>query len=111
MLSLVSSQQPMIIIIIIIFQSACWAMAKSWLDVQVDLELANFQTGRIEKLKNYGDAMDVSGQGDQPTRPSAGLEGWPFHVLDQQPRDLPALLQKLHSGYDGTELFIFLFED
>lgn len=80
------------------WESACWAMAKSWLDVQVDLELANFQTGRLEKLKNYGDAMDVSGQGDQPTRPSVGLEGWPFHVLDQQPRDLPALLQKLHSG-------------
>ncbi|KAL1212084.1 Nuclear pore complex protein [Cardamine amara subsp. amara] len=46
------------------WESACWAMAKSWLDVQASL----------------------------------GPEDWPLHVLNLQPRDLRALLQKLHSG-------------
>lgn len=85
-------------------------MAKSWLDVQVDLELVNFQPGGLERLKTYGDAMDVSGQGDLTMQPSVGAEGWPLHVLDQQPRDLSALLQKLHSGYDGTELINFFLK-
>nr|XP_029118750.1 nuclear pore complex protein NUP107 isoform X2 [Elaeis guineensis] len=80
------------------WESACWAMAKSWLDVQVDLELSRFQQGRLEE-KQYGD--DISGssfQGRQSLLPSIGPEGWPCHVLDQQPRDLPSLLQKLHSS-------------
>lgn len=80
------------------WESACWAMTKSWLDVQVDLELAHFQPGRLEE-KQYGD--DISGssmQGSQSLLPSAGPEGWPCHVLDQQPRDVPSLLQKLHSS-------------
>lgn len=74
-------------------------MAKSWLDVQVDLELSRFQQGRQEE-KQYGD--DITGssiQGSQSLLPSIGPEGWPCHVLDQQPRDLPSLLQKLHSRY------------
>ncbi|KAG1326352.1 nuclear pore complex protein NUP107 [Cocos nucifera] len=80
------------------WESACWAMAKSWLDVQVDLELSRFQQGRLEE-KQYGD--DISGssiQGSQSLLPSIGPEGWPCHVLDQQPRDLSSLLQKLHSS-------------
>ncbi|XP_058108684.1 nuclear pore complex protein NUP107 isoform X2 [Magnolia sinica] len=80
------------------WESACWAMAKSWLDIQLDLELARFHPGRLEQLKNYADAMDGSRQGDQTLQPSVGPEGWPCHVLDQQPRDISALLQKLHSG-------------
>ncbi|KAL7234868.1 hypothetical protein ACSBR1_018352 [Camellia fascicularis] len=54
------------------WESACWAMAKSWLDVQVDLELARLQP--------------------------VGPENWPLQVLNQQPRHLSALLQKLHSS-------------
>lgn len=72
-------------------------MAKSWLDVQVDLELANFHPSRLEN-KHYGD--DVNGSsvlGGRTSLPSAGPECWPAHVLDQQPRDISALLQKLHS--------------
>ncbi|KAF8379915.1 hypothetical protein HHK36_027380 [Tetracentron sinense] len=81
------------------WESACWAMAKSWLDAQVDSTLAGFQPSRLEQLKNYGDAIDGSpGHGDQPLQPSVGSESWPCQVLSQQPRDLPALLQKLHSG-------------
>ncbi|KAJ4958550.1 hypothetical protein NE237_025661 [Protea cynaroides] len=81
------------------WESACWAMAKSWLDVQVDLELARFQQGRNEQFRSYGDAIETSpGQGDQALLPSNGPESWPCHVLSQQPRDLSALLQKLHSG-------------
>ncbi|XP_039127223.1 nuclear pore complex protein NUP107 [Dioscorea cayenensis subsp. rotundata] len=79
------------------WESACWAMAKSWLDVQVDLELANFHPSRLEN-KHYGD--DVNGSsvlGGRTSLPSAGPECWPAHVLDQQPRDISALLQKLHS--------------
>ncbi|KAI0493389.1 hypothetical protein KFK09_023505 [Dendrobium nobile] len=75
------------------WESACWAMAKSWLDVQVDLHLISFQRGR-DAEKPYGDdTVGISTRG-----PSAGPEIWPDHVVDQQPRDFPSLLQKLHSG-------------
>lgn len=80
------------------WESACWAMVKSWLDIQVDIELAHLQPGRLENFKNYEDAIAGSGQGDQSMQPSIGPEVWPSHVRDQLPRDLPALLQKLHSG-------------
>ncbi|XP_010261756.1 PREDICTED: nuclear pore complex protein NUP107 isoform X2 [Nelumbo nucifera] len=80
------------------WESACWAMAKSWLDVQVDLELARFQPGGHEQLKSNGGAIETSpGHGDQ-TFHTPGPESWPCHVLSQQPRDLSSLLQKLHSG-------------
>ncbi|KAJ0980723.1 hypothetical protein J5N97_008978 [Dioscorea zingiberensis] len=79
------------------WESACWAMAKSWLDVQVDLDLANFHPGRME-YKHYGDDLNgTSVLGGQTSLPLAGPESWPCPVLDQQPRDLPAFLQKLHS--------------
>lgn len=81
------------------WESACWAMAKSWLDVQVDLELARSQPGRMEQLKSYGDGIDGSpGQMDSASHSTIGPENWPLHVLNQQPRNLSALLQKLHSG-------------
>ncbi|XP_022724801.1 nuclear pore complex protein NUP107-like isoform X2 [Durio zibethinus] len=81
------------------WETACWAMAKSWLEIQVDLELARSQPGRIEQLKSYGDGIDVSPGGtDGTSQPSSGPESWPLPVLNQQPRDLSALLQKLHSG-------------
>ncbi|CAA6664616.1 unnamed protein product [Spirodela intermedia] len=52
------------------WESACWAMAKSWLDLQVDLQLSQFQQERIEPMRNYG-------------------------VMEM---DLSSLLQKLHSS-------------
>ncbi|KAL6654561.1 hypothetical protein ACP70R_008026 [Stipagrostis hirtigluma subsp. patula] len=75
------------------WESACWAMAKSWLDVQVDLELSQYQTSRPDE-KQLDDDMN----GTQPMLSSVGPESWPYHVLDQQPRDIGALLQKLHSS-------------
>ncbi|XP_050232383.1 nuclear pore complex protein NUP107 [Mercurialis annua] len=81
------------------WESACWAMAKSWLDVQVDLELARSQPGRMEQLKNSGYSLDGSpGQIDNASQTSFGPETWPLQVLNQQPRSLSAFLQKLHSG-------------
>ncbi|XP_009146408.2 nuclear pore complex protein NUP107 [Brassica rapa] len=75
------------------WESACWAMAKSWLDVQVDLELAQSKPGLAERFRNRLDeSPDTMQNGCQ------GPEDWPLHVLNQQPRDLSALLQKLHSG-------------
>ncbi|KAJ0008276.1 hypothetical protein Pint_29232 [Pistacia integerrima] len=80
-------------------ESACWAMAKSWLDVQVDLELAHSQPGRMEQLKSYGDDIEGNlGQMSSTSQPLVGPESWPLQVLKQQPRDLSSLLQKLHSG-------------
>lgn len=80
------------------WESACWAMSKSWLDARVDLELARSQPGRTVQLKSYGDAGDGSpGQIDGAAH-AAGPENWPQQVLNQQPRNLSALLQKLHSG-------------
>ncbi|URD83213.1 Trypsin [Musa troglodytarum] len=77
------------------WESACWAMAKSWLDVQVDSVLAQFQQARLEG-KQFGE--DINGSSMQGLSSTASSENWPCHVLDQQPRDLPALLQKLHSS-------------
>ncbi|RVW52206.1 Nuclear pore complex protein NUP107 [Vitis vinifera] len=42
--------------------------------------------------------MVVPGEGDSESQSSVGPENWPFQVLNQQPRQLSALLQKLHSG-------------
>ncbi|XP_068662789.1 nuclear pore complex protein NUP107 [Aristolochia californica] len=80
------------------WESACWAMAKSWLDFKVDLQLANLEETKLEQLKNYTDAMDSSGQREKFMHSSLGPESWPYHILDQQPQDIHALLQKLHSG-------------
>ncbi|CAL5379496.1 unnamed protein product [Camellia sinensis] len=80
-------------------ESACWAMAKSWLDVQVDLELARLQPGGMDQFKTYEDAIDRShGQGDGVSPSTVGPENWPLQVLNQQPRHLSTLLQKLHSS-------------
>lgn len=80
-------------------QTACWAMAKSWLGVQLDLELARSQPGRMEQVKSFGVEIEGSpGQMSGISQPSVGPESWPVQVLNQQPRDLSALLQKLHSG-------------
>ncbi|KAG6669049.1 nuclear pore complex protein NUP107 [Carya illinoinensis] len=80
------------------WESACWAMAKSCLDVQVDLELAHLQPGRVDQMSRFGDVADGSpGNIDGGHRPPDGSESWPVQVLNQQPRQLSALLQKLHS--------------
>uniref|UniRef100_A0A1D1YQA4 Nuclear pore complex protein n=2 Tax=Anthurium amnicola TaxID=1678845 RepID=A0A1D1YQA4_9ARAE len=80
------------------WESACWAMAKSWLDVQVDLELSRFHQARVEQIKNYGGDVNGISEEGQTSQSSVGSESWPGHVIDQQPRDLPSLLQKLHSS-------------
>ncbi|XP_027907825.1 nuclear pore complex protein NUP107 [Vigna unguiculata] len=81
------------------WESACWAMAKSWLDVQVDLEITRSQPGGVDQLRTFGDVIDGSpGRVDASFEPSNGPENWPFQVLNQQPRQLSSLLQKLHSG-------------
>ncbi|KAJ0006916.1 hypothetical protein Pint_29213 [Pistacia integerrima] len=86
-------------------QSACWAMARSRLDVQVDLELAHSQPGRMEQLKSYGDDIEGnSGQMSSTSQPVVGPDSWPLQVLNQQPRDLSSLLQKLHSGASSSFL-------
>ncbi|CAO2142575.1 unnamed protein product [Urochloa humidicola] len=72
------------------WESACWAMARSWLDVQVDLELSQHQTSRPDE-KLFDEDMNGA-------QSSVGPESWPYHVVDQQPRDITALLQKLHSS-------------
>lgn len=75
-------------------------MAKSWLDIQVDLELAQLEPRRMEQLKSYLDGIGGSpGQMISAPQPSFGPESWPAQVLNQQPRELSSLLQKLHSGY------------
>ncbi|KAK9101593.1 hypothetical protein Scep_025023 [Stephania cephalantha] len=80
------------------WESACWAMAKSWLDVLVDLELSRLQSGRAVDLKDYVDNVDGGARvGNGTLRPSGGIDTWPSQVISQQPRDLTALLQKLHS--------------
>ncbi|GMP40756.1 hypothetical protein CsSME_00011082 [Camellia sinensis var. sinensis] len=92
-----------------LLQSACWAMAKSWLDVQVDLELVRLPPGGMDQFKTYEDAIDRShGQGDSVSPSTVGPENWPLQVLNQQPRHLSALLQKLHSRYMSSIYYDFL---
>ncbi|XP_038898414.1 nuclear pore complex protein NUP107 [Benincasa hispida] len=80
------------------WESACWAMAKSWLDVQVDLELTRSQE-KMDLFKSIIDTVDGSpGQSDRNLQASDGPESWPLPVLSQQPRQISVLLQKLHSG-------------
>ena len=71
-------------------QTACWALTKSWLDVQVDEELS----GGID---SDGAFERSPGQGDLNSQSYLGPESWPLQVKKQQPHDLSALLQKLHS--------------
>lgn len=80
------------------WESACWAMAKSWLDVQVDVEIARLRPGGVDQFKNFEEAIERSpGQGDLLSQPS-GPDSWPRHVLNQQPMNFSSLLQKLHSS-------------
>ncbi|KAL7603921.1 nuclear pore complex protein NUP107 [Lactuca sativa] len=72
------------------WEAACWALTKSWLDVQVDLELSG-ETERSEDITSES---------------LLGPENWPLQVLNQQPRDLSALLQKLHSSESVHEAVI-----
>lgn len=74
-------------------------MAKSWLDVQVDIELSRLQPGGVNQSKIFGDDVDGSVGIEGSSQSSVGSESWPLQVLNQQPRNLSALLQKLHSGY------------
>lgn len=83
-------------------------MTKSWLDIQVDLELASFEPGRLEQLKSYADAIDNFGKDEETLQPTMGSDGWPYHVIDQQPRDILSLLQKLHSRYFDVLYLLFL---
>jgi len=56
----------------------------------VDLQLFKYQTSRSDERQ-----LDDDMNGAQN---SVGPESWPYHVLDQQPRNITALLQKLHSS-------------
>lgn len=78
-------------------QAACWALVRSWLDVQVDFELA--------RLHGLDLPEDVNGGSANFGVESAGSpDAWPQPVVEQQPRDLYALFQKLVSGYFSTTL-------
>ncbi|KAL3528565.1 hypothetical protein ACH5RR_007887 [Cinchona calisaya] len=81
------------------WESACWAMAKSWLDVQVDMELGRLQPGGMDQFRSYEEAIEETPEkGDGGAQQISGPENWPFQVLNQQPRHRTALLQKLHSS-------------
>ncbi|KAL6491760.1 hypothetical protein OROGR_034125 [Orobanche gracilis] len=81
------------------WESACWAMARSWLDVQVDIEIARQRPGGMDLVQNFEKAIERSlGQGELASHPTNRPDSWPLQVLNQQPRDLTSLLQKLHSS-------------
>ncbi|KAL6144439.1 hypothetical protein ACLB2K_055132 [Fragaria x ananassa] len=81
------------------WESACWTIAKSWLDFQADYELAHLQPERMDQIKSIADAIDGSpAHGDGSVQTSSGSGSWPLQVSNQQPRQLSDLIQKLHSG-------------
>lgn len=65
---------------------------RSWLDVQVDFELARLHG--LDLPENGG-----GGSGSFSAEFGGTPDTWPQPVVDQQPRDLYALFQKLISGY------------
>ena len=71
----------------------------------MDLELAHLQRGSLDQFRNSGDVIDGSA-GHNDLHPSNGPENWPHQVLNQQPRQLSDLIQKLHSGYLIDLVFI-----
>lgn len=86
------------------WESACWALAKSWLGVQVDMELLRLQPGGTDQCKGYEEMIESSAEkGNESNEQISGSDSWPLHVLLQQPRHLPALLQKLHSSDNVVE--------
>uniref|UniRef100_A0A7N0RJF5 Nuclear pore complex protein n=2 Tax=Kalanchoe fedtschenkoi TaxID=63787 RepID=A0A7N0RJF5_KALFE len=81
------------------WESACWAIAKSWLDYQVDYELAQLQPGRGDILRNNEEATPSNSEKiNAGTHSLYGPEQWPLTVGSQQPRNVEGLLQKLHSS-------------
>ncbi|KAG6549031.1 hypothetical protein Mapa_009474 [Marchantia paleacea] len=66
------------------WEAACWAMVRSWLDVEVDLQLSSAHI-----LKSPQELNDET---------IGGPELWPQPVVNQQPRDLHSLFQKLLTG-------------
>lgn len=81
------------------WESACWAMVKSWLDVQVDMEIACLHPVKGDQVKFNADSSEMNDAiVEFNMEPVTGPESWPQHVLDQQPRDLASLFQKLQSG-------------
>eukprot|EP00250_Pteridium_aquilinum_P018743 c24191_g1_i1 orf=1363-4599(-) len=81
------------------WESACWTLVKSWLEVQVDMELARLHPAKADQLKVDGDSAEMSEAiVEFNTGSISGPESWPHQVLDQQPRDLSSVFQKLLSG-------------
>ncbi|CAA2972462.1 nuclear pore complex NUP107 [Olea europaea subsp. europaea] len=81
------------------WESACWAMAKSWLDAQVDIVIARLQPGRTDQFNSFEEAIERSAdQGDAASQPILRPDSWPLQILNHQPRHLSSLLQKLHSS-------------
>ncbi|KAI5063312.1 hypothetical protein GOP47_0021859 [Adiantum capillus-veneris] len=81
------------------WESACWAIVKSWLEVQVDMELARLHPAKTDQIKVNGDSGGMSEAiVEFSAGPINGPESWPHQVLDQQPRDLSSIFQKLLSG-------------
>ncbi|KAL9274262.1 Nuclear pore complex protein NUP107-like protein [Drosera capensis] len=80
------------------WESACWAITKSWLDVQVDLELVRLRSGGLDQLKGFEDAIEWSPKQGGSASQLGSPDNWPLQILNQQPRAVSSLLQKLHSG-------------
>ncbi|KAF3335878.1 nuclear pore complex protein NUP107 [Carex littledalei] len=85
------------------WESACWAMVKCWLDAQVDLHLSQLQKGggaiSYDRRSNEDEMSgSLSGGSEHMSLPPVSPGSWPYQILDQQPRDMSSLLQKLHSS-------------
>lgn len=72
-------------------------MVRSWLDVEVDLQLSSASI-----LKSPQEINDES---------TGGPELWPQPVVYQQPRDLHSLFQKLLTGYQISNFFKHFYWD
>ncbi|GJZ28005.1 hypothetical protein Tco_0572652 [Tanacetum coccineum] len=61
----------------LLIKTACWALTKSWLDVQVDVELS----GRIDEYRNSDGTNERNpGKGDSNSQSHLVPQSWPLEV-------------------------------
>lgn len=83
------------------WESACWAMARSWLDTQVDAELSQRHPPKVPKRRTTGAVVRTSaksGGSDASMEVSEEPHSWPQPVVDQQPRDFVGMFDKLRNA-------------
>jgi nuclear pore complex protein Nup107 len=89
------------------WESACWALFRSWLDAQVDLALA--ETHAAEGIVGPSPAPEELPGGPERRRAvlkayknASSVGGWPEPILEQQPESFPEVFDKLQTRWGAA---------